>query len=180
MRVLTMACSRVPGSCSCSCSDSCSRRAGARGPWPAFNRQDDYQVAECEHFRVYFTPQNQHRGGAAAPGRADPAAPEPPLRLSPGAKINVVVVGYTHYSNGFADLAAIDHDLRDAARLSQPQSGAVARGGLHARAELHPVAQHGARTPSHAPLVLSTGLARSTNGQALVRLPIMGSTCRTG
>jgi hypothetical protein len=76
-------------------------------PYGVKNRpEDDWKVVETEHFRVYFTDDTRRTAARIVEIIEDTYA-----RLNafyhyrPPGKIGITVVGYTTYSNGFADFS---------------------------------------------------------------------------
>ena len=78
-------------------------------PYGQFHRsQDDWRVVETRYFRIYYT-QDTPNTAAYLRGLADRTFEHlnAYYGYTPARKIRVVIVGYTAFSNGFADS---DHD----------------------------------------------------------------------
>lgn len=152
-------------------------RTARAEPYGQFYRpQDDWLVLETRYFRIYYT---QDTPKTAAYLRA--LADETFERLNefyhyhPPTKIRLIIVGYTTFSNGFADS---DHD-RITIFTSTPDFHSRSRVPWLDNVFTHELAHIlSLNTATHwwkrIPLVLGTGLARFQQAQTLVKLPIYG------
>jgi hypothetical protein len=160
-----------------SCGWFCAIRVARAEPYGQFYRpQDRWRVLETEHFRIYYT-QDTPRTAAYLSKLADPTF----ARLNefygyePPGKISVIIVGYTTFSNGFADS---DHD-RITIFTSTPDFHSRSRVPWFDNVFTHELAHIlSLNTATHwwkrVPLVLGTGLTRTQQAQTLVKLPIYG------
>ncbi|HKU36844.1 MAG TPA: hypothetical protein VJR89_01820, partial [Polyangiales bacterium] len=151
-------------------------RAAAE-PYGQFHRgQDQWHVIETQYFRIYYT-QDTPRSAAYLRGLADRTFE----RLNafygykPERKIRVVIVGYTAFSNGFADS---DHD-HITIFTSAPDFHSRSRVPWFDNVFTHELSHIlSLNTATHfykrVPLVLGTGLARFAQAQTLIKLPIYG------
>jgi hypothetical protein len=141
-----------------------------------FRPQDHWQKLETEHFKFYFT-QDTPRTAAYLRAIAEStfARLNQYYHYEPPNKIRVILVGYTTFSNGFADS---DHD-RITLFTTTPD--------FHSRSrvpwldnvfthELSHILSLNTATSwwKRVPLVLGTGVARSQDSQALLKLPVYG------
>jgi hypothetical protein len=153
----------------------CARAAAE--PYGQFYRpQDDWRVIETAHFRIYST-QDTRRSAAYVRRLAEPTF----ARLNrfydyhPTRKIRVILVGYTTFSNGFAEA---DHD-RITLFASPPDFHSRSRVPWLDNVFTHELAHIlSLNTASHwwqrVPLILGTGVVRSAQSQTLVRVPLYG------
>lgn len=144
-------------------------------PYGQFYRpQDDWQAIETEHFRIYFT-QDTRRSAAYIRGLADATFERLNAfyHYQPARKIRIILVGYTTFSNGFADA---DHD-RITIFASPPDFHSRSRVPWFDNVFTHELSHIlSLNTAAHfwqrVPLVLGTGLARTAQSQTLLRLPL--------
>ncbi|HET6334572.1 MAG TPA: hypothetical protein VFG30_15220 [Polyangiales bacterium] len=146
-------------------------------PYGQFYRpQDTWNVLETKYFRIYYT-QDTPKSAAYLRTLADSTFE----RLNqfygyqPPTKIRVIIVGYTTFSNGFADS---DHD-RITIFTSTPDFHSRSRVPWFDNVFTHELAHIlSLNTATHwwkrVPLVLGTGLARFQQAQTLIKLPIYG------
>jgi hypothetical protein len=146
-------------------------------PYGQFHRaKDHWRVLETRYFKIYYT-QDTPLTAAYLRGLADDTFE----RLNefydytPARKIRVVIVGYTAFSNGFADS---DHD-HITIFTSAPDFHARSRVPWFDNVFTHELSHIlSLNTATHfykrVPLVLGTGLARFAQAQTLVKLPIYG------
>ena len=144
-------------------------------PYGPFNRAGEpWQVVETSHFRFYFTAQTQ-RSARHLLAIADDTF----TRMNrfygyqPPSKIGVTLVGYTAYSNGFADysrnrITIFTTPLDFHSRSRVPWLEGVFTHELAHVMSLNAAASWNPRVP----LLLGTGLSRSDQAQALLRLPL--------
>jgi hypothetical protein len=144
-------------------------------PYGIFNRAGDvWKVAETAHFRFYFTAQTQHSARRLLAIAEDTFA-----RLNafygyrPPGKIGVTIVGFTAYSNGFADysrnrITIFTTPLDFHSRSRVPWIEGVFTHELAHVLSLNTAASWFSRVP----LVLGTGLSRSDTAQGLLHLPV--------
>jgi hypothetical protein len=154
-----------------------SPRTARAEPYGQFYRpKDEWKVVETDHFRIYYT-QDTPKTAAYLRTIADPTFE----RLNefygyhPPTKIKVIIVGYTTFSNGFADS---DHD-RITIFTSTPDFHSRSRVPWFDNVFTHELAHIlSLNTATHwwkrVPLVLGTGLTRFQQAQTLVKLPIYG------
>ncbi len=146
-------------------------------PYGQFHRpQDHWRVLDTRYFRIYFT-QDTPQSAAYLRDIADDTFE----RLNafydyrPPGKISVVIVGYTSFSNGFADS---DRD-RITIFTSVPDFHSRSRVPWFDNVFTHELSHIlSLNTATHwykrVPLVLGTGLGRFQQSQTLVKLPIFG------
>lgn len=141
-----------------------------------FRPQDDWQVFETEHFRIYFT-QDTRASAAYVRTLAEPTFERLNAfyHYEPARKISIILVGYTTFSNGFADS---DHD-RITLFTTPPDFHSRSRVPWFDNVFTHELSHIlSLNTASHfwqrVPLMLGTGVARSRQSQTLVKLPIYG------
>ena len=146
-------------------------------PYGQFYRgKDQWRVVDTQYFRIYYT-QDTPRTAAYLRGLADQTFERLNTfyHYTPARKIRVVIVGYTAFSNGFADS---DHD-HITIFTSAPDFHARSRVPWFDNVFTHELSHIlSLNTATHfykrVPLVLGTGLARSAQAQTLVKLPIYG------
>jgi hypothetical protein len=160
-----------------SCSWLCAPASVRAEPYGQFYRaKDHWRVLETRYFRIYYT-QDTPRSAAYLRGLADKTFEHlnTYYHYTPTQKIRVVIVGYTAFSNGFADS---DHD-HITIFTSAPDFHARSRVPWFDNVFTHELSHIlSLNTATHfykrVPLVLGTGLARFAQAQTLVKLPIYG------
>lgn len=152
-------------------------RSARAEPYGQFYRpQDEWKVLETRYFRIYFT-QDTPKTAAYLRTIADPTFDRMNefYGYEPPSKITLIIVGYTTFSNGFADS---DHD-RITIFTSAPDFHSRSRVPWFDNVFTHELAHIlSLNTATHwwkrVPLVLGTGLTRFQQAQTLVKLPIYG------
>ncbi len=149
-------------------------RAGA-APHGYFNRPEDvWSVTETRYFRIYFTADTPHTAARLA-AIADStferlnafyhyALPD---------KIGVSVVGYTGYSNGFAEYGRRRITIYATPANFHSRSRVDWLEGVFTHELSHVLSLNaGTSLSSHAPVLLGTGVARADSAQGLLQVPI--------
>jgi hypothetical protein len=154
------------------------------GLWPAraqavphglFNRpEDDWRVLETRHFRIYYTdatPLSAARLAEIADGTFE--------RLNafygyaPNDKIGVTLVGFTGFSNGFAESGRNRITLYTTPANFHVRSRSPWLENVFTHELSHVLSLNTATAfPGRIPLVLGTGAIRSSESEAVVRLPL--------
>lgn len=144
-------------------------------PYGVKNRpEDDWKVVETTHFRVYFTDDTRRTAARVVEIIEDTYA-----RLNafyhyqPPGKIGITVVGYTTYSNGFADFSRNKITIFTTPMDSRSRSRVPWLEGVLTHELSHILSLNaGSALYSRMPLVLGTGVVRTNDGQAMARLPL--------
>lgn len=141
-----------------------------------FRPQDDWKVVETEHFRFYYT-EDSARSAAHVYKIAESTFERlnQYYHYQPTRKIRIIMVGYTTFSNGFADS---DHD-RITLFTTPPDFHSRSRVPWLDNVFTHELSHIlSLNTASHfwqrVPLILGTGVVRARPSQLLVRLPVYG------
>lgn len=153
------------------------RRAEA-APHGFFNRpEDDWRVIETRYFRIYYTdetPKSAARLAAIADATFE--------RLNvfygyePPEKITVNVVGYTSFTNGFAEFQRNRITVYTTPANFHSRSRVPWLENVFTHELAHVLSLNAAQyTSPRVPLVVGAGVARSATGQGLVRVPIYGA-----
>jgi len=144
-------------------------------PYGVKNRpSDDWKVVETTHFRIYYTVDTQHTAARVVELIEDTYE-----RLNvfygytPPDKIGITIVGYTTYSNGFADFSRNRITIFATPIDSHSRSRVPWLEGVLTHELSHVLSLNTASTfYARVPLVLGTGLLRTERGQAMARLPL--------
>ncbi|MDD9936311.1 MAG: hypothetical protein OXT09_22050 [Myxococcales bacterium] len=146
-------------------------------PYGVFNRpQDEWKVAETKFFRFYFTDETP-RTTAYLMEIAD----ETFERLNrfygyqPPDKITVTIVGYTSYSNGFADSTRNRITIFPTPPSFTNRSRVPWLRNVFTHELSHIISLNTANHwLSRVPVVLGTGVVRTQDAQGLLRMPVYG------
>jgi hypothetical protein len=150
-------------------------RAAPAAPHGYFNRpEDEWHVAETRYFRIYFTedtPNTAARLAAIADATFERLNAFYGYALPD--KIGVSVVGYTGYSNGFAEygrrritIYATPANFHSRSRVDWLES-------VFTHELSHVLSLNAGTSPSsHVPILLGTGVARADSAQGLLQVPI--------
>jgi hypothetical protein len=144
-------------------------------PYGPFNRPGDrWRVIETRHFRIYYN--DETRLSAARIAEIADATFErlnAGYGFAPSDKIGVNLVGYTAYSNGFAEPQRLRITLFTTPANFHARNRAPWLENVFSH-ELSHILSLNAASPwsPRVPLVLGTGVARSAETQGLLRLPL--------
>ncbi|HLV65479.1 MAG TPA: hypothetical protein VKY73_06690 [Polyangiaceae bacterium] len=147
-------------------------------PHGYFNRpEDDWNVTETRYFRIYFTDETPNTAARLA---AIADATFERLRAfygyEPPDKITVSIVGYTSFTNGFAESQRNRITLYTTPANFHSRSRVPWLENVFTHELSHVFSLNAAQYASpRVPVVIGAGVARSANAQGLVRVPLYGS-----
>jgi hypothetical protein len=149
--------------------------ASSAAPHGYFNRpEDDWHVAETRYFRIYFTdetPNTAARLLAIADSTFERLNAFYGYALPD--KIGVSIVGYTGYSNGFAEFGRRRITIYTTPANFHNRSRVDWLEGVFTHELSHVLSLNaGSSLSSHVPVTLGTGVARSDSAQGLLQVPV--------